>query len=231
MLCSEEFANQLCLLCEELPIGGSSRRNHVSKWLSTVLTNDKSSTASIKEFPFITKKIRDESLGETKMNFFRRSAHYMSAKVILQHSLTLQLDAEIGKFLYKLVMLQFLSRMCKVYKDPECETFDIDLLAQMIAKMARRIEKLSEILPDEITEKVATFYSEIIDDAKETIAVIRSKINKQIQSIQNEEEQKSRLRPLRDLNFEDDVHQRMPMLRRYLSERLTEQPYGEYQSR
>ncbi|XP_055297736.1 uncharacterized protein LOC129566134 [Sitodiplosis mosellana] len=233
MLRSEEFANQLCLLCEHLPIEESKKRNHVSKWLLTVLTNERSTTASPEEFPIITKKVRDVKVGETKVNYFQRCAVYMSVKVMLQHSLTMHLGPETGKFIYKIVMLKFLIAMCTSYKYSECDTFNIDLLSQMIAKLGRRIEKLSENVPDSIAESLEynEFYNVSIDDAKHTIAVIRSKINDRIQRIQFEDEQKSRLRPLRDLNFEADTCHTMPRLREYLGERLTEMPQSASHSR
>lgn len=232
MLRSEDFANQLCLLSEQIPIGGSQSRNHVSKWLMTVLSDDQSKTASPNEFPIITKKIRDEQLGETHKNYFRRSACYMSTKVILQHSLTMQLGAKPGKFLYKIVMLNFLIKMCTFYKSTKCAAFDIDLLSQMIAKMARRIEKLTEIRPNDVTdEETATFYDETIHEAKETIAMIREKINHQIENIQVTDARSTRLHPLTDLNFESDICHQMPTLREYLDERLEETPQSGSHSR
>lgn len=149
MLRSQEFANQLCVLCEGLP----ADHNHpdcVSKWLPTLLMNDKS--AACLDFPHITKKIRDEILGESKTNFFRRSSFYMSVKAILQHSLTLHLGAGAGKVLYKIIMLNFLADQCAPYT--ECNQFDIDLLSQMIAKLARRIEKLAAMTVEDKMTKV-----------------------------------------------------------------------------
>lgn len=231
MLRSEDFANQLCLLSEQIPIGGSQSRNHVSKWLMTVLSDDQSKTASPDEFPIITKKIRDEQLGETHNNYFRRSAFYMSVKVILQHSLMMQLGAKPGKFLYKIVMLKFLIKMCTFYKSIDCAAFDIDLLSQMIAKITRRIEKLVAIRPNDVTEETATFYDETIHEAKETIALIREKINHQIENIQVTDARSARLYPLTDLNFESDICHRMPTLREYLDERLEETPQNGSYSR
>lgn len=220
MLRSEKFANQLCLLCEQLPIEDSKHRNHVTKWLMTVLADQQSTTASANEFPTITKKIRDESLGETHSNYFRRSSYYMSVKVLLQHNLTMQLGASTGKFIYKIVMLKFLIQMCAFYENSDCDAFNIDLLSQMIAKLARRIEKISDIIPKKITKDMADFYDKSIEEAKNTIAIIRGKIDRQIQFIQEEDELNANLRPLTGLDFELDICQRMPTLREYLCERL-----------
>lgn len=236
MLRSEEFANQLIVLSEQSPIGSNKQRNYVSKWLLTLLADDSSTTASSKEFPIITKKIRDETLGETHKNYFRRSSHYMCAKVLLQHSLTMQLGAETGKYLYKIVMLKFLIQMCSFYTSPDCDTFNIDLLSQMIAKMARRIEKLADLtMPDDITaekkDEMTDFYDETIDEAKETISAIRARIDRQIEDFQNEDEEKARLDPLSDLDLEADVRQMMPTLRSYLNYRMNETPQTNISSR
>lgn len=218
MLQSEEFANQLSLLHEELPVEGK-QRNYISKWLMTILTDEKTTTASADEFPIIKKKIRDISLGEHKRDFFRRSNFYFSVKVMLQHNLTMHRGAELGKFVYKIVMLKFLIRMCEPYKHPDCFNFDIDLMSQMIAKMARRIDKLLDNESNTITQDITDFYNNVIREARESIQVIRQKIDAQIQLIQCRDDKMARLLPLNDLDFEADSRQSMPALNEYLRER------------
>lgn len=218
MLLSEEFANQLCVLHEELPIE-TKHRNYVSKWLMTLLTDDRSTTASTDEFPVITKKIRDVSLGERKRDFFRRSNFYMSAKVMLQHNLTMQLGVEFGTFVYKIVMLKFLIQMCTPYQHCDCTEFNIDLMSQMIAKMARRIDKLLGKKSNTITPQITDFYVDVINEARTTIQAIRHRIDEQIQLIQWEDNEIAQLPPLNNLNFEEDSQQRMANLDEYLRER------------
>lgn len=222
MLRSKEFANQLCLLNDRSPIGEFEHKNHVNKWLLTILADERSTTPSKQDFPIITKKIRDESFGETKKHFFRRSGFYMSMKVILQHSLTMQLGAETGKFVYKIVMLNFLKNMCKFYKNPKCDTFDIDLLSQMNAKMARRIEKLSQMIPKSLAENIVEFYENTVREIKKTIDTIHVKIDQQIYNIESNDKKKAQLHPLICLNFEEDICYEMPNLQEYLEERKTE---------
>lgn len=222
MLRSKEFANQLCLLGDRLPIGEFEHLDHVFKWLMTLLADEKYTTPSTEQFPIITKKIRDETFGETKERFIRRSDSYMSMKVILQHSLTMQLGAENGKFVYKIVMLEFLCGILTMYKNLKnykCLTFDIDLLSQMIAKLARRIEKLAEMRPTSITDDIVDFYEDSIRETKETIAVIRAKIDQKIQYIQEYNEKHTQLRPMMDLNFETDICYEMPILQDHLRQR------------
>lgn len=218
MLLSEEFAYQLCLLHDELPVE-SKYRNYISKWLMTILTDEKTTTPSIDEFPIITKKVRDESLGERKKDFFRRSQFYGCAKVMLQHNLTLHLGGELGTFVYKTLMLKFMVAMCAPYVDAECDEFNIDLMSQMIAKMARRIDKLLDRKSKTITPDTTDFYDGVIRQAKDTIQVIRCKIDAQIQSIQREDVEMARLPPLNDLDFAADCHQNMPTLNEYLRRR------------
>lgn len=208
----------MCLLHEELPVG-TKFRNYVSKWLMTVLTDEKSTTPTTDEFPIITKKIRDESLGERKKDFFRRSGFYMSAKVMLQHNLTMQLGDELGSFVYKIVMLKFLVRMCAPYKQPDCTGFNIDLMSQTIAKMARRIDKLLHKKSKTVTPHITDFYNTVIHEARETIEWMREKIGAQIELIQSDDVEMARLPPLNDLDFEADSRQQMPALKEYIRER------------
>lgn len=85
--------------------------------------------------------------------------------------------------------------------------------------MARRIDKLLHKKSNTITPHITDFYNEVICEAKETIQVIRLKIDEQIQSIQCKDDEMARLPPLYDLDFEADSCQRMPALNEHLRER------------
>lgn len=161
MLRSRDFAHQLCVSSEDLPIE-FKRSDYVSKWLITLLMDENSAVATEDEFPVITKKIRDEAWGNGE-DFFRRSSFYMSVKAMLQHSLTMELGADAGESLYKIFMLKFLIGTCVPYMDRT--SFDIDLLSQMIAKLARRIEKLSDM---KIANGMTNLHNVTIDEAKKT---------------------------------------------------------------
>lgn len=211
MLQSLEYPNQLCVLSENLPVE-FTRRDCVSKWLLTLLMDVESTAATANEFSVITKKYRDEILGESEMNFFRRSGVYMCVKAMLQHSLTLHSAAGVGKILYKIIMLKFLVDSCAPYK--KCTSFDIDLLSQMIAKLARRIEKLADLMiPDDMTN----LCDNVIANAKETIKIIREKIDAQIHKIRKQDENDAQLPRLTGLNFESDICHKTPKLNEYLS--------------
>lgn len=222
MLRSEGFASQLCFFNDELPMDNKVR-DYVSKWLMTLLMSENSTTASTNEFPVITKKIRDETLGESKNNFFHRSNFYMTVKAMLQHSLTVELGAELGKILYKIVMLRFLDEICSTYTSQdsgECKALNIDLMSQLIAKIARRIEKISDAnVVEAMTTKVIDLYNETISRAKSTIKAIRGKIDEQIRVLQRIDEKKAKLKPLVDLEFESGICYEAPQLQEYLSRR------------
>ncbi|XP_031635809.1 uncharacterized protein LOC116348812 isoform X2 [Contarinia nasturtii] len=215
ILRSEEFANQLCVLFEGLPVEGKNR-DCVCKWLVTLLDDGNSTSAT--KYPFITKKIRDEILGESKTNYFRRSSFYISVKVMLQHNLTLQLGSENGKLLYKIVMLNFLTSICGLYK--EYDTFNIDLLSQLIAKLARRIEKLLHMVSDETPKDVINLLKSVVKEAKENIELIRQKIDSQIKNLQNKIENEAKSPSVADLNFEADIIYKIPKLTEYLTKRM-----------
>lgn len=233
LLRSKQFANQLCLLHEDVPAENTKTEDYISKWLTTLLTDEKSTKASTDQCPVITKKIRDEALGKTDKSFFRRSSYYMCVKVMLQHSLTIQLGPETGKFVYKIVMLNFLIELCTDYKESDCTQFNIDLMSQMIAKMARRIDKLShDKLPMvTMTENISQLYDNVICEAKVTIQVIRRKIDTFINDIQNKDSRSAHLSSVIDLNFEVDACYKMPKLIQYLHDRVEEKPQTESHSK
>lgn len=220
MLCSDTFAEQIYFLCENKLVDRHSM-DYVSKWLITTLMDQHSSTAM--EFPVIKKKIRDEFLStKIKDEYIRRSSFYMVIKVLLQHNLTHELGEQSGKLLYKMIMLKFISNQINFYNHPTCTSFDIELAAQALAKLARRIEKLAEIHIDrqENDNEYNELKERIIDDARIVIHETRLKIDKEIENRQNDDEILSKLLPLIDLDFEKDIIHGIPKLRKYLNERL-----------
>ncbi|XP_031637089.1 uncharacterized protein LOC116349684 [Contarinia nasturtii] len=218
LICSEEFADQLCFMYQDLPIE-TKNRNYVSKWLVTLLTDQISKTATTNEFPIITKKIRDEVLGKHSNNFFRRSSFYMCLKVFLQHNLTMVLGQDQAKLLYKLIMMQFLTRMIDTFQNEMHETLDVDLLTQCMAKLARRIEKLLDLMKHSEVHDFDELHQNVQSQAKKTIQEIRHKINNQINKLQTDDENRARLLPLVDLDFHADVEQKIPKLLGYLEKR------------
>lgn len=218
LLRSIEFAKQLHHLHET----NIHSPNLVSKWLVEVLCDTDVQTATSAEFPHIVKKLRDEIHGKNLQHAFRRSAFYMCIKSLLQHSLTMELGADMGKLLYKVIMLQFITNMGSIFKASKSQSHDIGLMCQLVAKLARRIEKLNkwiDELDEDLSEEIDEMKVSSIHGAKATIKAIRTKIDAQIDKLQTDDEKKAHLSPLNDLNFKEDVIQKVPKLKAYLDQR------------
>lgn len=173
----------------------------VSNWLVASLAAEDTSTASIDEFPVILKKIRDECIGNNSgAGFFRRSALYNVLKVILHHNLTMNCGEKVGRFVYKLVMLDFMSNICRPMAEASSQMLNVDLMSQMIAKIARRMEKLydahTELAENDEYEQ---FFAQILDKTKILIAQIRNKISQQIDKLQRKLAKNDELLPLSGL--------------------------------
>lgn len=163
---------------------------------------DKDSTEA--DLPVITKKIRDEVWGSGE-NMFRRSTFYTSVKAMLQHNLiTSKSDVSAGRVLYKIFMLKLLVLCCTPYQ--ERVKFNIDLVSQAIAKLARRIEKLSDM---KVAYDMIELYETTIGEAKRTIETIREKIDSQINEMHEADMEAARLKQLTDLNFHTDICYKM----------------------
>lgn len=214
-----EFAKQLYHLHETQ----SHSPNLVSGWLAEVLSDEHVQTARPNEFPPITKKLRDEIHGKNMQTAFRRSAFYMCVKSLLQHSLTMELGADIGKLLYKTIILQFITKMCNAFKTSDSKSYDISLMCQIMAKLGRRIEKMTNMtdqLNENLDEEIQEMKVSSIHEAKATIKAIRTKVDAQINKLQSDDEKNSNLSPLNDLDFEKDAIQKVLKLEDYVNERI-----------
>lgn len=220
MLRSTEFAYQLCYLYENDPIKGE-HRDYISKWLVTVLMNEGSTTATEQEFPVVRKKIRDEVLGK-RNDYFRRSSFYMAVKVFLLQKLTHDMGHDTANFLYKIIMLQFLTHQCDVFNESYCKQLNIELVTQTMAKLARRCEKMSDMKAQQFEDKYKDLAERVIRNAYRTIKETRMKVNAQIEHLQVNDALRSTLKPLVDLNFEVDIHQKVPKLRQHIKKRSEE---------
>lgn len=182
---------------------------YVSQWL--VATASSRSSQVNKQFPVISKKMRDEvGMGQEYLPF-RRSGFYTAMKVFLQLGLTIEMGEVRGKFVYKLVMLKLMSGFCN--KHP----IDSDIVMQMLAKIARRIDKMrffSECA-DELGNELITLKDMIIDDAVETIRVARKKLNANFDAMQTNVS----LREMQRLPFEQGVNHQIPKLLAYIEKR------------
>lgn len=233
---SENFAHQLCCL-HQAPT--TANKNEQLKdcigWLMMTLCRNRIIDNS--SFPRITKKIRDEAIAIDPMHLdskngpehFQRSDYYMSMKVLLQLNLTQEMGTETGKFVYKIIMLRFITKLCAEFGDVLAfPVLKMDLMTQLVAKIARRIEKLSGMMDMdedeqeeklEIKEKFVDFYQQTIETAKTTISNIRIRIDNQIHQLQENYKKRAQLQPLIELDFDADINQKVEHLRAYLNER------------
>lgn len=116
---SEVFAKQICHLNEiKQTKGDSPTKNdadlsnpkYVTQWIIGAASDRNSRTT---DFPIISKKMRDDP-----GHGFRRSGLWITMKVLLQLGLINALNsASHGKYMYKLVILKFMSKMCNYLGD------------------------------------------------------------------------------------------------------------------
>lgn len=227
MVRSQEFASQLCKLYNTFQTK-NPKQEYVNTWLTTALSDVDTTVAT---FPKIKKKMRDEATGMSdsqqsyidpnikmcKGNYFQRSSFYMAIKVFLQLSLTAELGEENGLFIYKLIMLNFMAEFCEIFENPySFSTLNADLMRQFLAKMARRIEKLSLMKSGHSEENICM---DVVNKTKCTISNIRIKIDQKFQRIYTKSKFFPELRPLDHLNFKADIHQKIRYLRPYLEKR------------
>lgn len=201
---------------QENKLVDSHTRDYVSKWMVTLLMSENSSRAN--GFPVVKKKIRDEILDTgAPTEYVRRSNFYMVMKVLLQHNLILELGEQLGKSLYKIVMLKFISDQCNLFNRRPIECNNIELVSQALAKVARRIEKLSTQ-----SDSLKELCERIVRNACTVIHETRLNIDKQIKKMQTIDEGQSKFPTLKILDFEADINQKVEKLHKYLRKQTTE---------
>lgn len=212
MLGSLKFAQQLCVLHDK----DAEKRdaNYVSKWLVTLLSDRQTTTATEKEFPSITKKVRDELVEES----FQRSGGWVTMKVLLQLNLTVEFGQQTGRFIYKVMLLDLLAKVCNVYNGNAFKELDVDLINQTLAKLARRIEKLNKDAK-ELGATGSLYYVGVVDKAKVVISETRKKVDRQIKMLEKDDTETTQLQPIKNLNFIADLQQATPGLLKYIEQR------------
>lgn len=222
MLKSEEFAKQIHFLNDtamDRAMAKSKKSGHefaeernvphpmyVSQWLMAVSSSR--FTEVNDDCPVISKKMRDEViLGKEKLPF-RRSGFYTAMKVFLQLGLTIALEKECGKFVYKLVMLKFMSRLC------DEQAVEADVAIQMLAKIARRMEKIRYFagFADMPENELNVLKDTVVTEAVKTVRVVREELDKKFGVIQKNELRTSTLEAMPRLAFEQDIRHQIPKL-------------------
>lgn len=235
---SMPFAEQLSLLDEyqydkAMPKAKKSReevieiRNvadpmYVSKWLLSFLTNKDSNVVTGKDFPKTVKKIRDDVIFEGGELPYRRSGLWMTMKVALRLNLEIELERDAANCTYKIMQIHLASKMCEFLLRSEYQTIDTGLAMHMLAKVARKIEKLSTTLEGSVDKSnCEPLYSLVMSSSKETIFKVREKVDLQFHELDLFDRRKALLRPLGHMNFQcDSIHQ-LPSLTTYLAAKLT----------
>ncbi|KAJ6635827.1 hypothetical protein Bhyg_14413, partial [Pseudolycoriella hygida] len=230
MLNSIEFSKQLVHLSRHrTALSGCGA--YVSQWLLPMLSKSENVVLRQTTFPIISKKIRDDVLGmKQNAESFRRCSYWTFLKAILQFYLTIEFGETTGKVIYKLMLLRFMAILCNFYNTQMYTTLKVDVVSHMLAKLARRIEKVKNLLSwldeghpnkfDGLPDGFETIYNEVIDEVKLVIYKCREKLDRQISELQIDDESKCQLQPLLHLDFESDVTQKLPNLRKYLDSRL-----------
>lgn len=90
------------------------------------------------------------------------------------------------------------------------------MVAQLLAKMARRIEKLKRYDTNSDDKRI------VVEDACKIISKVRQRINKEKENLETTDVNSRKLQPLKSLKFDEDVHQKVPKLRNYLAIRKKE---------
>lgn len=234
MLVSIEFAEQIahlnanevrCTVADDEDDENTDQReiivtNLVSQWLVPLLGTDRSQMATPAQFPVVWKKIRDDVIGTTMEDrkAFRRLPHWIALKVFVHISLIAEHGEDHGKYLYKLLMLKYLTALTGYYCDKNLyPTLQIDVATQTLAKLARRVEKLQQRYATTIKA------TRIIDDACRVICKVRQRINKDVEKLQRDDAESNTLEPLKMLNFTTDIQQKVPTLRSYIAKRKRQQ--------
>lgn len=183
----------------------ASTAKYVSQWLIGAASNRESKVST--KFPSISKKMRDEP-GQG----FRRSGLWVTIKVFLQLSLTIALGATNGKYMYKLVMLRFMSTMCECFSEYSERNLNIDTAVEVIAKTARRIEKLANF-PDAsvYTQSMLDLTAEVKAEAIECIAMVRDILQKTHKKMLSRETKETKLNTTGQLKFDEHIFHKLSL--------------------
>lgn len=175
----------------------------VSQWLFGAVSNRHSYAA--RDIKTISKKMRDEP-GQG----FRRSGFWIAMKVFLQLGLTISLGEMHGKYVYKLIMIRFLSTMCSYLCEYTEASLNVETAIGMIAKTARRIDKLDNFTDANVyTHSMVNLTVEVQAEAIECISKVRQILNAHHKRMKDTEDIKCHLSTQKRLKFDRHVIHRL----------------------
>jgi len=120
---------------------------YLSKWIVSVLSDKNSRASNGIEIPRVVKKIRDVVIFKEEIPW-RRYGMWMAMKTVLQICLQKELGKKNGFLLYKAIILKFLTGFLNEARLKRCGAEDW-LIAEMLAKIGRRVWKLEKVIKDE----------------------------------------------------------------------------------
>lgn len=234
---SEIFAEQLKVLNEttfEKAMAKTRKAGHkvheyrdaidpmfVSDWLLSALADRKSNVAPVQDFPIISKKIRDDVVYNGNLLPFKRSGLWTTIRVLLMINLRTVFDERLAKFLYKSILLRAMTKVCKLWLREDVE-MKSDVAIQMIAKISRRLEKIIvfyETCSDVLESRFGVLFTSLQEQVKNTIRKVRAKMNDQFDELNKKDQNEAQFSPLKDLNFDQDIRQTLPTLKKYIDAR------------
>lgn len=194
---------------------------YVSKWLLAFLSNSDSNVVTGNDFPRIVKKLRDDVIYKGGILPFRRSGLWTAMKVSLRLNLEAELERDTAYCIYKIIQIRFASKMCEFLLDNRYQTIDAGIAMHMLAKVARKIDKLSTTL-DRLADKVKceSLFNSVTRNSKKTILQVREKVNQQFYTLDLFDRKRALLEPLDFMDFQRDSIHEIPSLTAYLKTRL-----------
>ncbi len=164
--------------------------SYVTNWMLSFLG---AANEVFKEVTFHS-KVRDKVLVAQASDHsvpWRRSAELFCVNYVLRHFLTWHLGSVKGTVAYKAIMLHVFTKLL----EGEMKKLDVEMGVQMMAKIARRMEKLDSLLElkkEELPPDVSGEVENIKRNGAEAVTSTRSQLDEEWKSIQNSEKEKMR---------------------------------------
>jgi hypothetical protein len=189
----------------------------ITDWATLALCKEDSREAQM--FPKIQKKIRDDVMWNSGLLPFRRSGLWFTAKVAIHTCLIRELGEELGKAVFKAFMIKVMNFVLMEFSKQSTHHWDIKM--QMMAKIARRIEKLKQqnlILSRCPTKKESSF-----SKVQTCVNLVENEVVRSLKSLRVTMDAEwmnmssSQFHPVSEINstpaqIQKDLHHSMPLL-------------------
>ncbi|XP_037034763.1 uncharacterized protein LOC119073424 [Bradysia coprophila] len=193
---------------------------YVSKWLLAFLTNEDSNVVTGHDFPRTVKKVRDDVIFKGGDLPYRRSGLWMTMKVALRLNLETEFERDKANCIYKIIQIHLTSKMCEYVLSSR--TIDASLAMEMVAKVARRLDKLATKLGTSLDKfDFESLYRSVTSNSKDVIFKVRERVNEEFIKLSRLDRLTALLKPLDDINFQRDSIHKIPSLKQYLGSRVS----------